>query len=202
MIAKIASDHQKPDGLTVVLPEMTETFLASLPIRSIPGVGTVGEKKFHRLGVHTVADARNFSWQELESVFGKHGISLWERVRGIDERPVENTNQIRKSIGKHYTFDEDTGDMEEVINVLRRQAEQIIQEVKRREFTQFKTVVLTVRFADFTTTTRSLTSDKALTSSKDIILKVTKLLLPFFDASGNPTHKTIRLIGVRVEKLI
>ncbi len=202
MIAKIASDYEKPNGLTVVRPEETEAFLAPLPIRAIPGIGVVAEQRCNRQGIYTVADAQQISWQDAESLFGKHGFSLWERFRGIDERKIETAPPTRKSIGKHHTFAVDTEDMEYVIRVLRNQTEQIVHEVARRGFTEFRTVVLTVRFADFTTTTRSLTAEMPLTTSKDIMLKLMKLVLPFFDSSGNPKHKAIRLIGVRVEKLV
>lgn len=202
MVAKICSDYEKPDGLTVVLPEEAEEFLKPLSIRVIPGVGKVGEQTFKRLGVETVADAQKYSWEEFQKRFGKHGFSMWERVRGIDERGVEAVKQKRKSIGKHHTFKEDTRDMKEVVETIRKQVKVILSEVKRQGFKEFRTVVLTVRFDDFVTVTRSLTLEKSIKTAKQLELKATKLLLPFFEKTENPKGKAIRLIGLRLEKLI
>ena len=202
MLAKICSDHEKPNGLTVVLPENTETFLHPLSIRSIPGVGVKAAETFARLGVRTIGDAQKYSWEEFQAKFGKHGFSLWERVRGIDERPVEGEKVKRKSIGKHYTFAVDTHEVKEVLAVAKEQIKSIVHEVHAQGFTEFRTVVLTIRFADFTTTTRSLTLSSPIASARDLELKVTKLLFPFFEKSGNPQGKAIRLVGVRVEKMV
>jgi len=202
MIAKIASDYEKPNGLTVVLPNETEAFLKPLPIRSIPGVGVKATETFARLGVKTVTDAQKYSWEELQKKFGKQGFSIWERVRGIDERPVEAEKAKRKSIGKHHTFDEDTHDMKQVLGILKEQTRIILKEIQIQGFKTFRTVVLTVRFDDFTTVTRSLTLEQPLRTVRDLELKVTKMLFPFFEKSENPKNKAVRLIGVRVEKLI
>jgi len=201
MVAKICSDYEKPDGLTVVLPEDTEDFLKPLSIRSIPGVGKVSEQTFKKLGVRTIEDAQKYSWEEFQKKFGKHGFSMWEKVRGIDEREVETKKAKRQSIGKHYTFARDTKDMKEVLGVLKEQIKTILQSVKNQGFVEFRTVVLTVRFEDFTTRTRSLTLEESIRTAKELELKATKLLFPFFETKENPKGLAIRLIGVRVEKL-
>lgn len=201
MIAKICSDFEKPDGLTVVLPGDAEKFLRPLSIRSIPGVGKVSEQIFKNLGVKTIGDAQKYSWEDFQNKFGKHGFSMWERVRGIDERSVELEKAKRKSIGKHYTFATDTRDMKEVVDIIRKQIKVILSEVKKQGFKEFRTVVLTVRFEDFVTRTRSLTLALPISAAKELELKATKLLLPFFEKKENPKDKAIRLIGVRVEKL-
>ena len=200
MIAKICSDYEKPDGLTVVLPEDVEKFLRPLSIRVIPGIGKISEQTFKRLGVNTVRDAQKYSWEELQKKFGKHGFSIWEKVRGIDERPVEPTKPKRKSIGKHHTFNTDTRDMKEVLVTIKKQIGVILREVRKQGFKEFRTVVLTVRFEDFVTRTRSLTLEKPIHTAKELELKATKLLLPFFERAENPQSLAIRLIGVRVEK--
>lgn len=201
MVAKIASDYQKPDGLTVVAPRKVESFLAPLPVLAIPGVGPKAEGKFRALSAGTIQDARRLSWQEMEAHFGSLGISLYERLRGIDDRPFETLPTLRKSIGKHHTFSADTRDMDAVLAVIREHAAEITATMKRKGFTAFKTVVLTVRFEDFTTATRSLTLDAPAASARPIVLAATKLLFPFFEKSGNPNGQAIRLVGVRVEKL-
>ncbi|QSH39389.1 DNA polymerase IV [Candidatus Kaiserbacteria bacterium] len=202
MVAKIASDYDKPDGLTTVTPDEVDAFLAPLSVRVIPGVGKKAESTFARLGIKTVKDLQEYSWEDLQQKFGKQGFSIWERVRGVDERRVVTEKPKRKSIGKHYTFNTDANDMSEILDVLRQQIKVILKEVKKQGFTEFRTVVLTVRFSDFVTRTRSLTSDKPIHTARDFELKATKLVFPFFEKSENPTGKAIRLIGVRVEKLV
>ncbi len=96
MIAKICSDFEKPDGLTVVVSKETEKFLRPLSIRAIPGVGKVSEQKFKKLGVKTIGDAQKYSWEDFQNKFGKDGFSMWEKVRGIDERTVETEKPKRK----------------------------------------------------------------------------------------------------------
>jgi nucleotidyltransferase/DNA polymerase involved in DNA repair len=201
-VAKIASDHQKPDGLTVVTAKRAEQFLAPLLVKAIPGIGPKAAQALRALGAESISDARRFSWEELERRFGSQGLSLWERFRGIDERPIAAEAPERKSIGKHFTFDTDTHDMEEVLAVIKEQANEIMDTLKRKSFRSFKTVVVTVRFTDFTTNTRSLTLDAPANSARSIILTATKLLFPFFEKSGNPEGKAIRLVGVRIEKLV
>jgi len=200
MTAKIASDYDKPDGLTVVTD--SEKFLSPLSIRSIPGVGKVAQQELLRLGIKTVADAQKYSWEELQGKLGKHGFSLWEKVHGIDYRKVEKEKAKSKSIGKHYTFDIDTHDLKEVTLVVKGQIKTILEQVKKQGFKEFRTVVLTVRFEDFVTRTRSLTLENSISSAKQLELKVIKLLFPFFEKAENPKGLAIRLIGVRVEKLI
>lgn len=201
LLAKIASDAQKPDGLTVVLPDSMDTFLEPLPLRSIPGIGPKATRRLAARGIHTVQDAKVLSWEELEHLFGKWGFGMYERLRGIDERPVEAQSSTRKSIGKHYTFAEDTLDMEAVLAVLRKQAQRIIEHTHQRGFRGFRTTVLTVRWSDFTTTTRSLTVPDVLSSKEALEMKALKLVLPFFDRRENPRRLKFRLIGLRIEKL-
>lgn len=201
LVAKIASDFGKPDGLTVVTPGRVEKFLAPMPIRVILGIGKQAAAKLEKLGVTTVEDARALSWQRMQQLFGKHGFSMWERLRGIDEREVAKEKVARKSIGKHHTFREDTDEREKVLVVLNDQAETIIRAMKKKKFKSFQTVVLTVRFEDFATVSRSLTLDEPGKTVKALQLKALKLVLPFFEKTENPENKKIRLVGLRIERL-
>ncbi len=110
LVAKIASDYQKPDGLTVVTAERAEDFLAPLPIRTIPGVGPKTEQFLVRQGVRKVADVRRFTPQELEGLLGNWGLSLYEKVRGRGSA-VLKTAREPKSFGEQETFAEDTEDV-------------------------------------------------------------------------------------------
>ena len=110
LVAKIASDFDKPDGLTVVRPEQVAAFLEPLPVRALHGVGPATEGALGSLGVRTVADLRRVPLERLVERFGRHGRALWEHARGIDERPVR-THRERKSLGKETTFREDLDEL-------------------------------------------------------------------------------------------
>ena len=201
LIAKIASDANKPNGLTVVLPRQAEDFLAIQSLAVISGIGKKAVEKFARRGMKTVADAKALTWEEMADMFGKWGFGLYERLRAIDERSLV-AEEERKSIGRHHTFAEDTLSMEAVFAVLREQEGKIIRDMKRRGFVGFRTVVLTVRFADFETKTRSLTIAESLAGERELDTKAVKLALPFFDSRENKEKRAIRLIGLRIEKLV
>jgi len=105
-VAKVASDWDKPDGLTVVTPEQVDGFVAALPVKKIPGVGRVTEEKLERRGFRTCADIRAVDRSELTRLFGSFGASLYERARGRDDRPVRVHRQ-RKSISTETTYAQD-----------------------------------------------------------------------------------------------
>ena len=105
-IAKVASDWKKPDGLTVVPPHEVDRFVATLPVKRIPGVGAVTAEKMHRYGLRTCADIREWNLHDLRRRFGKFGVVLHERARGRDERPVQ-PSRVRKSVSVEQTFAED-----------------------------------------------------------------------------------------------
>src|SRR3954449_6329515 len=108
-IAKLASDHRKPDGLCVITPERGAEFVASLPVARFHGVGPVTAKKMHRLGIRTGADLCDWSLPALEVQFGSSGQWYWRICRGIDEREVK-PDRPYKSVGAERTFDENLSD--------------------------------------------------------------------------------------------
>ena len=201
LIAKLASEMKKPCGLTVVTPEKMDAFIKPLPLRAIPGIGPKAMEHFSRRGLCTVKDARKLSWDELNKIFGKWGFGIYDKLRGIDDREVETEHEDAKSIGRHHTFEEDTLDMEEVFAVLARQSHKIVHNMRKDGFKGFRTTTVTIRFADFETLSRSLTTKEQLSSAAELELKAIKLALPFFDKRENPRGKKIRLVGLRVEKL-
>ncbi|MBP9669393.1 MAG: DNA polymerase IV [Candidatus Pacebacteria bacterium] len=202
LIAKLASEKGKPDGLCVVLPEEVDELLLPLSLQELPGIGKVTAARLLSKQLRTVRDARKLSWQELRKLFGSHGFSMYERLRGIDERTVDVVGEAPKSIGKHHTFYEDVGDIRQVEAVLATQVHSIMRSLKDDGFTSFRTVVLTVRFDDFSTVSRALTLSTPRVNAQELELKALKLLLPFFEKKENPEKKPIRLIGLRVEKLL
>ncbi|MBL7045699.1 MAG: DNA polymerase IV [Parcubacteria group bacterium] len=200
LMAKIASDFQKPNGLTVVLANGVEKFLRPLSIRSLPGIGPKAEMKLNRLNVRTIEDLQKLSWQELEEGFGKQGFSMYEKARGIDERLLQG-EVANKSIGKHETFSEDTNNLNFVLQRLSGMTDGIIKSMEKKKFSGFNTVVLTIRFSDFTTFSRSITTKEIMKFPKDLEMKAVKLVLPFFEGVSNPDGKAVRLVGLRIEKL-
>lgn len=205
LVAKIASGHQKPDGLTVIPRENVENFLDPLPLRVIPGIGPKSEHFLHQRNLRTVADLRQVPNSALIEWFGKWGERLFENARGIDESEVSN-DWTRKSLGEQETFDEDTRSQPVVTERLDLMAERIITKLRGKEFKGFRTVTVTVRFNDFQTSNRSRTIKDGIRLDNDDALRRLKeealsLILPFFDARENPRGKAFRLIGLRVEKL-
>lgn len=201
LIAKIASDFQKPDGLTVVYPDQALGFLSPLSVRKIPGIGPKAEEKFKRLRLRTVAEARMLSKERLKEIFGKWGTELYLKFRGEDDAPVVVEAPPAKSIGEQETLPEDTLNMKILLPYLERQARNLISYLAREGFKEFRTIVLTVRFSDFETVSRSRTLPVATGSAEILRRNVTQMFFPFLDRQENPRKKKIRLIGIRVEKL-
>jgi DNA polymerase IV (archaeal DinB-like DNA polymerase) len=206
LIAKIASSHQKPDGLTVVAAETAQGFLDPLTIRVIPGIGPKGEAFLHQRNIRTIKELREIPEAALSEWFGKWGQRLFEKAHGIDDSVVSN-EWTRKSLGEQETFDQDIRDPSIVTERLYRMAERIIGKLREKEFIGFRTVTVTVRFFDFQTSNRSHSIKKGITmNNNDQAVELLKqealsLVQPFFDARENPRGKAIRLIGLRVEKL-
>jgi DNA polymerase IV (DinB-like DNA polymerase) len=200
LIAKIASGMDKPDGLTVVREEAAESFLAPLSVRAIPGIGPKTEAMLAEQGTKLIKDLKLLGLPELEALFGKRGRDLYDKIRGRDESPVEEYSEP-KSIGEQETFESDTLESQVLLHELNVLTQDVIDRLHREGFQAFRTVVLTVRFADFETKSRARTlvlpTDDAATLHREAL----KLLLPFLDRRDNPGQKLIRLLGLRVEKL-
>lgn len=201
LVAKIASDFQKPDGLTVVGPERVQDFLDPLPIRAIPGIGPKTEELLHGREIRTIAELRAVEPARLLEWFGKWGEDLHRKARGISESPVSNEWEP-KSVGEQETFERDTLDAAFILERAQALAVEVFHRLLAEGFRAFRTVTVTVRFADFVTTSRSRTSGVPRTRPEALTADALRLLLPFLDSRENPQRKRIRLIGVRVEKLL
>ena len=155
LVAKIASDFKKPDGLTVVEPADVPGFLAPLPVRSIPGIGNKTEKELQVLRIHTIGDLAAYNIQGLLGRFGRAAVALHEAALGVDGSEVTGHDGI-KSVSKETTFGQDTGDPDEIIVTM----DALIGEVFRsltEENLYFKTVTVRVRFEGFVTKTKAKT---------------------------------------------
>ena len=193
-IAKLASDHRKPDGLCVITPEKGPEFVASLPVARFHGVGPVTARKMERLGILTGADLREWSLAALQAHFGSSADWYWRICRGIDEREVK-PDRPYKSVSAERTFDEDLRDADRLAAELTRIAGYAWDRVTRAEVVG-RTVTLKVKYGDFTIITRS----KSFPSSVPD--------LDAFTAAGqgllsalHPLSKGIRLLGLGLHNL-
>ncbi len=195
LVAKIASDFHKPDGLTVVRPEKVQAFLDPLPVRRLHGVGPATEKALAELEVRTVAELRAVPLETLSVRFGKHGRLLFEFSRGIDDRPVE-VHSERKSLGVENTYAEDLTDLARMEAEVERMATSVAEALARSGFASC-TVTLKLRYSDFTTLTRSRTFPVPVYDGA-VIAEVAKDLLRRTEASSRP----VRLLGVTASNLV
>jgi DNA polymerase-4 len=195
LIAKIASDFHKPDGLTVVRPEKVQAFLDPLPVRRLHGVGPATEKALAELEVRTVAELRAVPLETLSARFGKHGRLLFEFSRGIDDRPVE-VHSERKSLGTENTYAEDLTALARMEEEVERMAAEVAAILARSGFAGC-TITLKLRYSDFTTLTRSRTSDVPLYDAA-VIAEIAKDLLRRTEAASRP----VRLLGVTASNLV
>lgn len=201
LIAKIASDRQKPDGLTVVEESEAEEFLAPLSIRVIPGIGPKTELLLNAQGVKYIADLKHYSKDKLQTMLGKGGLVLYEKIRGRGSAVIQEKPNIAKSVGEQETFSRDTLDSVFILERLQDLSRTVLSRFRQEGFLVFSTVTITVRFANFKTVTRAHTLAKSAETAEVLYFEALKLLMPFLDSRENPKKKLIRLVGVRVEKL-
>ncbi|WP_034988326.1 DNA polymerase IV [Liquorilactobacillus sucicola] len=194
-LAKLASDYHKPAGMTLVLPEEVNSFLADLPIEKFRGVGKKTAPKMHQLGIETGADLLEWSEVDLISKFGKMGQILYQRVRGIDERPVE-WKRKRKSIGFERTLNQPLKSSVEVDDMLDFLAEKLTEAVQQKQ-KHGKTLVLKLRNSQFETVTKRMTFDDYLTNDKKNFAFWGRQL---FDQM-QPNEVDVRLLGMTLTNI-
>lgn len=192
-VAKIASDHRKPDGLFVVRPERVLSFLTPLPVARLPGVGQVMAEKLAALAIHSVGDLRAVPTPLLVHKFGRWGWRLAELARGIDDEPVR-ASRIRQSISSEDTFSEDHH-LDELGPTITRLAERVWTLAEReaeREGRRPRTVQLKLKTSDFQTLTRSLSPETMPTSATELA----QIALALRDRVELPPRTRYRLVGV------
>ena len=190
LIAKIASDFQKPDGLTVVKAKDVQKFLDPMPIRKLPGIGPKTEYGLKKFMVQTVADLRKIPQSTLYDEFGQQGISLYESARGIDHRVVDEESET-KSISEEYTFEHDTDSAQKILPIFFSLIKNVLRTAESGGYKNFKTITIKIRYADFKTHTKSKSGKYAAKDSDAIERLALQLLWPFL-------NRKIRLIGFRV----
>lgn len=190
-IAKIASDINKPDGLTFIGPSRVEKFMEALPVEKFFGVGKVTAAKMKRLGLNTGADLKKMSENELISHFGKSGRFFYKIVRGIDDREVQPHRET-KSIGAEDTFPVDLTTLDEMTFELQKIISVVHDRLMRHELSG-RTITLKIKYHNFRIVTRSKTLTEP-TDEKRVIAETVNQLL-----AGSELHdKKVRLLGVSI----
>ncbi len=192
--AKIASDMQKPDGLTFIDEAHIREILAPLPVSKISGIGSKTESSLRELGIVTIGDLAKASPRLLHDNFGKSAVWLWA-IANAEERVEVEENFTMQSIGAEHTFEKDTADWTTIDRELTALSETVYNRLAE-EKKSFRTVVLKIRFRGFETHTRNK-SLKFSTTEKSVILETVRELCAEF----MPIKKEIRLVGVRVSGL-
>ena len=194
LVAKIASDLDKPDGLVVVPPGTERDLLRPMGVGVIPGVGPATAERLRRAGVHTVRDLEDVSADELVRVVGQaHGTSLYRMARADDDRPVVAEREA-KSVSVEGTYDTDLVDRRLLEGLVGRQAAQVAERLRKARLSG-RTVTVKIRLHDFTTHTRSSTLP-APTDDTRVVARLARALLGEVDTSGG-----VRLLGVGVSGL-
>jgi DNA polymerase-4 len=195
MVAKIASDMHKPDGLTVVRPAQVRSFMEPLAVRRIPGIGRVTGHRLAELGIVTCRDVAELGRRALVTRLGRRlGRWLHDRARGLDPRPVVS-ERAAKSVGHEDTFREDVARLPHMDELLVGMAARVAERLQRAGV-RGRTVVLKARYPDFTTVTRTR-SLPGFTDDPDRIARVATELLRLTEAA----ERAVRLLGVTVANL-
>ena len=193
LLAKLASDFNKPDGLTMVPERDKVLFLRPMPVRAIHGVGKVTEQALNQAGIVTVGDLQDYPG-DLRALVGSFGPKLKQFAFGEDDRPLELGDEI-KSISSEETFLRDTDDRPALRKCLREQAAEISGKLKRRRLAA-KTVQVKIRYSDFTTLTRQVSVEEPIAEARDIYR-----LGCFLLAKEKLVSRPLRLIGLGVSGL-
>ena len=194
LMAKVASDWGKPDGLLLIPNRDRAAFLRPLPARTLHGVGRVTEEVLQKAGVRTVGDIQDYPG-DLKALVGAWGPILKSFSMGIDERPLSQDDTI-KSISSENTFSEDTADRPVLRSVLREQADELSAKLQRHGISA-QTVQVKVRYSDFSTLTRQFSVDEPVATARDLYRLACWLL-----ARHQLVHRPLRLLGLGVSGLV
>lgn len=193
LIAKMATNKAKPNGLLIIKPNQVKKFLEPLDIEDLPGIGPKTAEVLRNLKINKIKELKKLSKLKLKNMFGIVGETIYEKARGIDEESV-SPEEIIKSIGKEHTFEKDTRDPEIIFNTFEKIIKNIHQELLANDFS-FKTLTVICRFSGFETHTKSKTLGDSTSDLKILEAEAKKLLLKFLVENS----KLIRLIGLRVK---
>ncbi len=195
IVAKVASDHEKPDGLVVVPPGDEALFLAPLDVKKLPGVGQKTSENLIELGVQTIGELAALPSEIMQRRFGRYGETLLLHARGIDDSAVAPRGEP-KSFSRENTFSRDTRDMAELHATLRTMCAEVSEDLRRHR-KRAKTVTLKLRYEDFHTVTRQVTLKVETLDSHELFDAGVELLRMLMSME----RRRIRLIGVRASRL-
>ena len=193
-IAKIASDYNKPNGITVVEPENMKDFLKEMDITQIPGIGKKTKKYYNNKGINKIGDILNTPLPKMIELFGKYGKWVWEVAHGLDKRPV-NEYYNRKSISNERTFQQDVADLDNVLITLESLNERIHKKLQQDSIS-YRTITLKIRFEGFETFTRSKSIPYPIQDEQQAMGIVCDLIKEF----SNKKRK-VRLVGIKFSNL-
>lgn len=188
-VAKIASDLNKPDGMTFIGPSRIERFMETLPVEKFFGVGKVTAEKMKGMGLHTGADLKRLSETELHRHFGKSGAFFYRIVRGIDDREVQPNREL-KSVGAEDTFPYDLTEPDDMHDELLKIARTVYNRLLKKGL-KGRTITLKIKYHDFRQVTRSHSFSEG-TDDRELIFKTAWNLL----SAVGTADKKIRLLGI------
>lgn len=189
LLAKLGSDYNKPNGMTIIPPHKTDDFLQTINLRDIPGIGKSAQEKMHILGVYTVNDLLAFSIEDCIKYFNNHGATLYNYVRGIDDRPV-TPNRVRKSIGHETTLRVPYQNIFDAESLLVKLTKSTLHSMRNKN-TYAKTFNVKIKYGDFTQYTRAISLSYPSNIDIDFTKHIKDLLFKF-----PYQNKEIRLIGI------
>ncbi|WP_308200378.1 DNA polymerase IV [Bradyrhizobium sp. 190] len=193
-LAKLASDHRKPNGQYVITPEMGLAFVETLPVGKFHGIGPATSAKMNSLGLYTGLDMRNQSLEFMQANFGKAGSYYYWISRGVDDREIR-ANRIRKSVGAENTFSADLTEFGPMLAELQPLIDKVWLYCEDKG-SRGRTVTLKVKFADFEIITRSRSAPSAVASRDELSELAIGLL-----EDNMPLPKAVRLLGVSLSSL-
>ncbi len=192
--AKLASDFQKPDGLTVVEPERVQSFLSSLEVGRVAGIGPKTEKVLNSMGIRTLGDLAGFDQGRLVDKFGRVGLWMWKVANGVDEDEVVSEYEAKSKSAEH-TILKETNDRGVILDELMVQAEEVFDRVTEEGF-EYRNVGVKVVYEDFDTATRSF-SYKEYRSDFEGIKDAVATMVDRIDYES----KKVRKVGVRISEM-
>ena len=195
LVAKVASDHDKPEGFTIVPPGTEAAFLAPLPTRAIHGIGPRTAEKLAKLNIHTCEQLALADLGLLQGAFGNQAVSLQERARGVDGRSVVVDHGLAKSISQEWTFNQDINDPAKLRAKLKEMAEDVARSLQKRQLVAH-TDTVKFRWADFTTFTRQRSLEIGINEAETIYAVAEAIW-----ADHWPPGQKMRLLGVGVSKI-
>ncbi len=194
-LAKIASDYNKPNGITILQPKNFREFLKDMDITRIPGIGKKTKKYYYNKGIRKIGDILNTPLKKMIKLFGKSGEWAWKISNGLDSREVKEFEGDRKSISLERTFFEDTTDFNFILSKFEELNNKINKKVNKYNIF-YRTITLKIRLEGFLTYTRSKTLPHPI-QDKEKVLKVILELYKEFSNSG----KKVRLVGIKLSNL-